>query len=65
MVNRKKRLKRAIESLRKRKKEHLNRIEQEKKKLNYSYALVEYWKREVKSLTSEEVKKEKLLKKIK
>lgn len=64
MPNRKKRLKKGIESLEKRRKEHLQKIEEEKKKeKNINYALITYWEKEVKTFASEQKKKEKLVKK--
>lgn len=65
MANRKKRLERAIESLEKRKNEHFKKIDEEKRKLNYNYSLIEYWEKEIKKLALEEEKKKKLLKKVK
>lgn len=64
MTNRKKRLKKAIESLEKRRKEHLQKIEEERnKEKNKNYALVDYWEREIKIFELEKEKKQKLLKK--
>ena len=64
MTNRKKRLKKSINSLEKVRKEHVNKIELEKEKNHPNDALINYWEKEIKGLILEEKKKVKLLKKV-
>lgn len=66
MTSRKKRLKKGIESLEKRKQEHLQKIEEEKKKgAKANELLIAYWGGEIKTFEFIKKKKGELLKKKK